>query len=88
MLAKAEKNEIIKRFQRKEGDVGSPEVQIALLSARIKGLQGHFTINKKDKHSRRGLMKMVSQRKKLLTYLQKNDKAKYQQLIADLEIRG
>lgn len=88
MLAKATKNEIISRFQRKEGDVGSPEVQIALLSARIRGLQDHFTGNKKDRHSRRGLMQMVSRRKKLLTYLQRKDKAKHQQLITELDIRG
>jgi small subunit ribosomal protein S15 len=88
MLAKEQKNEIISRFQRQEGDVGSPEVQIALLSARIRGLQGHFTVNKKDRHSRRGLLKMVSTRKKLLTYLLRKDKAKHQQLISDLDIRG
>jgi small subunit ribosomal protein S15 len=88
MLAKAAKNEIISRFQRKVGDVGSPEVQIALLSARIRGLQGHFTVNKKDRHSRRGLMQMVSRRKKLLSYLLREDKAKHQQLISDLDIRG
>ncbi len=88
MLNTADKNEIIKKFQRKEGDVGSPEVQIALLSARIRGLQDHFTANKKDRHSRRGLMKMVSHRKKLLTYLQRENKATYQKLIAELDIRG
>ncbi len=88
MLDKAQKNEIISRFQRKEGDVGSPEVQIALLSARIRGLQPHFAVNKKDRHSRRGLLKMVSRRKKLLSYLLKTDKAKHQKLIGELEIRG
>ncbi len=88
MLSKEIKTEIIGKFQRKAGDVGSTEVQIALLSARIRDLQGHFSTHKKDKHSRRGLMKMVSQRKKLMGYLQKSDKLKYQQIVGELELRG
>ncbi len=71
----------------KEGDTGSPEVQIALLSANINGLQDHFKGHKKDHHSRRGLIRMVNQRRKLLDYLAKKDRTRYLQLIEKLGLR-
>lgn len=82
-----EKQEIIKSFQRKEGDTGSPEVQIALLTERINHLNEHFKVHKHDNHSRRGLLKLVGQRKKLLNYLEKTDLEKYRELKAKLKIR-
>ena len=82
-----EKLEIIKSFQRKEGDTGSPEVQIALLTERINHLNEHFKVHKHDNHSRRGLLKLVGQRKKLLNYLEKTDLEKYRELKAKLKIR-
>lgn len=82
-----EKNEIIKEYARKEGDTGSAEVQIALLTARIKHLTEHLIANKQDKHSRTGLMKMVGKRKSLLKYLEKNDLESYRALKQKLEIR-
>ena len=87
MLTAENKSEIIKKHQRKEGDSGSPEVQIALLTARILDLQEHFNTHKKDFHSRRGLLKMVSQRRRLLDYYKRVNYDGYRQLIADLGLR-
>ena len=87
MLTAENKSEIIKKYQRKEGDSGSPEVQIALLTARSLDLQEHFNTHKKDFHSRRGLLKMVSQRRRLLDYYKRVNYDGYRQLIADLGLR-
>lgn len=87
MLTAENKSEIIKKYQRKEGDSGSPEVQIALLTARILDLQEHFNTHKKDFHSRRGLLKMVSQRRRLLDYYKRVNYDGYRQIIADLGLR-
>lgn len=81
------KKEIIEEFRRAGTDTGSPEVQVALLSARINELTAHFADHKKDHHSRRGLLRMVNQRRKLLDYLKKKDPARYQDLIASLGLR-
>ena len=86
-LNAAEKSGIIAEYQRGEGDTGSAEIQVALLSARIKQLTGHFASHKKDHHSRRGLLKMVNRRRKLLDYLKKNDQASYRDLIRRLGLR-
>ncbi|MBY0543923.1 MAG: 30S ribosomal protein S15 [Gammaproteobacteria bacterium] len=88
MLSQAVKKQIIESNQYKAGDVGSTEVQVALISARIKDLEGHFKANKKDAHSRRGLMHLVAQRRKLLTYLKRRSLDAYRALIEKLEIRG
>jgi small subunit ribosomal protein S15 len=82
-----EKAGIIKDFQRQAADTGSPEVQIALLSKRIESLTGHFASHKKDHHSRRGLLMMVNQRRKLLDYLKKTDQKSYQDVISRLGLR-
>lgn len=87
MLATEEKQEIIKEFQTQEGDTGSPEVQVALLSKRITELTDHFRTHKKDHHSRRGLLKIVGQRRRLLDYLKKKDIERYRSLISRLGIR-
>ena len=81
------KSEIIKNNQAHEGDTGSPEVQIALLTARINHLTEHLKVNKQDHHSRRGLFKMVGRRRNLLAYLQKIDIARYRAIIAKLGLR-
>ena len=81
------KKEIIDRFKLHGNDTGSPEVQIALLSNRIQYLTDHFKIHKKDHHSRRGLLKLVGQRRKLLNYLKKSDVKRYQIIIKELGIR-
>ena len=81
------KSALIKDYGTKEGDTGSPEVQVALLTARINSLTDHFKAHKKDNHSRRGLLKMVSQRRGLLDYLKSRDEGRYQALIKRLEIR-
>ena len=81
------KEQIIKDFGRKEGDTGSPEVQIALLTDRINELNEHLKVHKKDHHSRRGLLKMVGRRRNLLGYLKKNDLEGYRALIARLGLR-
>ena len=81
------KEQIIKDFGRKEGDTGSPEVQIALLTARINELNEHLKVHKKDHQSRRGLLKMVGRRRNLLGYLKKNDLEGYRALIARLGLR-
>jgi len=87
VLATEKKQEIIKEFQTKEGDTGSPEVQIALLTERINYLTEHFRTHKKDHHSRRGLLKIVGKRRRLLDYLIKNDIERYRSIIARLGIR-
>jgi len=81
------KAEIIKDYQLEEGDTGSPEVQVALLTHNINGLQGHFKDHHKDHHSRRGLIRMVNQRRKLLDYLKSKDSARYAELIKRLGLR-
>jgi len=81
------KKEIIDRFKLHINDTGSPEVQVALLSNRINYLTDHFKIHKKDHHSRRGLLKLVGQRRKLLNYLKKTDVKRYQNIIKELGIR-
>lgn len=88
MLTKEKKEEIIRDYQIEEGDTGSPEVQIALLSARISQLTEHLKEHKSDFHSRRGLLKMVGQRKRLLKYLMNKDIERYRSLISRLGIRG
>ena len=87
VLNPEQKKEIIGKFQRKEGDTGSPEVQIALLSERIRYLTEHFKVHKKDHHSRRGLLKLVGQRRRLLNYLKRKDLESYRSLIKQLGIR-
>ena len=82
-----QKNEIITKFARHEGDTGSPEVQIALISGRITQLTEHFKGHAKDHHSRRGLLKLVGQRRRLLDYLKKTDLKKYRSLIETLGLR-
>ncbi len=81
------KASIVKEYQREEGDTGSPEVQVALLTANINNLQDHFGDHKKDHHSRRGLIRMVNQRRKLLDYLRGNDADRYADLIKRLGLR-
>jgi small subunit ribosomal protein S15 len=87
-LDKGKKSEIISRYRKHEHDSGSPEVQIALLSERINSLTEHFKVHKKDHHSRRGLLKMVGQRKRLLNYLKTKDLVSFRALIKELGIRG
>ena len=82
-----QKAQIVKEYQRKQSDTGSPEVQVALLSARINGLTEHFKTHVKDHHSRRGLLRMVSQRRKLLDYLKRANAEKYRALIDRLGLR-
>ncbi|HUV12115.1 MAG TPA: 30S ribosomal protein S15 [Acidobacteriota bacterium] len=86
-LKRDKKNEIVSEFQQHESDTGSPEVQIALLSERIRELTEHFKIHKKDHHSRRGLLKLVGQRRRLLDYLKRRDFARYKDVIERLGIR-
>ena len=81
------KAEIIKAHQTQQGDTGSPEVQVALLTTNINALQEHFSTHKKDHHSRRGLIRMVNQRRKLLDYLKTKDRSRYQALIKRLNLR-
>lgn len=88
MLTLTKKADIIKEFQVAEGDTGSPEVQVALLTERINQLTEHLKEHKKDHHSRRGLLKMVGKRKGLLRYLQTKDIERYRTLITRLGIRG
>lgn len=87
MIAQEKKQAIIAEFARTEGDTGSPEVQIAILTARINELTGHFKEHNKDHHSRRGLLKMVGQRRGLLAYLKKKDVERYRTLIERLGLR-
>ncbi len=86
-LSGEQKSRIIEEYRRAESDTGSPEVQVALLSARINELTEHFSEHKKDHHSRRGLLKMVNQRRKLLDYLKDKDSDRYRSLIARLGLR-
>ena len=87
MISKEQKEQIVKDFGRTPGDTGSPEVQIAILTARINDLTDHFKSNPKDHHSRRGLLKMVGKRRGLLDYLKKTDLEGYRELIVKLGIR-
>lgn len=87
MLSVEEKKSVVEKFARGKGDTGSPEVQIALLSQRINSLSPHFEKNLKDHHSRRGLLKMVNQRRKLLDYLKGSDQDRYLKVITDLGLR-
>jgi small subunit ribosomal protein S15 len=82
-----QKQDIISKYQRSEGDTGSPEVQVALLTARIQYLTDHFKTHKKDHHSRRGLLKLVGQRRRLLRYLKSKDRDRYLELIKSLGLR-
>ncbi len=86
-LNQENKRQIIGEYGASEADTGSTEVQVALISARISGLSDHFATHKKDHHSRRGLLKMISQRRRLLDYLKASDRGRYQQLIARLGLR-
>ena len=86
-LSTDEKNKVIAEYAIKDGDTGSPEVQVALLTARINGLADHFDGNHKDHHSRRGLLKMVGQRRNLLKYLKGEDFGRYRNLIERLGLR-
>ncbi len=88
MLTKELKEQIINDYKMHEGDTGSPEVQIALLTYRINAVNEHLKAHKKDHHSRRGLLKMVGQRRGLLKYLEANDIERYRSLIEKLGIRG
>jgi len=86
-LSGARKTSIIEEYRLDESDTGSPEIQVALLSARISELTGHFNAHKKDHHSRQGLLRMVNRRRKLLDYLKREDSARYRKLIASLGLR-
>ena len=86
-LTKDETLDVVKKFGKHENDTGSTAVQIALLTKRIEDLQGHFKTHKKDNHSRTGLLQIVSDRKKLLTYLKKSDLQAYTKLVKDLKLR-
>ena len=87
MISKEKKSAIIAEYGRKPGDTGSPEVQVAILTARINDLTEHFKANPKDHHSRRGLLKMVGQRRGLLAYLKEKDIERYRSLIERLGLR-
>ena len=87
MISKEKKQAIIAEYGRSEGDTGSPEVQVAILTARIQELTEHLKVNKKDHHSSRGLLKMVGQRRGMLAYLKKTDIERYRTLIAKLGLR-
>ena len=86
-IAAERKTELIGEFKQSENDTGSPEVQVAILTSRILTLTEHFKEHKKDNHSRRGLLKMVSRRRRLLDYLKRNDQARYDALIKRLGLR-
>ncbi len=86
-MEKEKKTEIIETYKRHDGDTGSPEVQIALLTERINHLNDHLKLHKKDHHSRRGLLKMVGQRRSLLNYLKNKELDKYREVIAQLGLR-
>ncbi len=87
MISVQDKSDIVKEHSRGTNDTGSPEVQVALLTAKINDLTGHFKIHKHDFHSRRGLLKMVSKRRKMLDYLKKKDRERYSSLISKLGLR-
>lgn len=82
-----QKSAVIEKYARAKGDTGSPEVQVALLTNRINSLAPHFDQHKKDNHSRRGLLKLVNQRRQMLDYLKQEDEGRYNKLIADLGLR-
>lgn len=86
-LTAEQKAQVVKEHQMADGDTGSPEVQVALLTARIQELQSHFADHKKDHHSRRGLLKLVNQRRSLLDYVKKKDVQRYRELIERLGLR-
>ena len=86
-ITQERKAALIKEYATADGDTGSPEVQVALLTANINGLQGHFKTHAKDHHSRRGLIRMVNQRRRLLDYLKEKDTARYAKLIERLGLR-
>ena len=86
-LLTEEKASIVEKFKRNEGDTGSPEVQIALLTENILALQSHFEDHHKDHHSRQGLIRMVNKRRKLLDYLKKKDNSKYSKILKELNLR-
>jgi len=86
-MSTAEKQQVIDEYKRAEGDTGSPEVQVALLTARIKQFTGHFSEHKHDHHSRRGLVRMINARRKLLDYLKGKDQDRYRTLISRLGLR-
>lgn len=86
-LAKEKKQDVITRHGRSQGDTGSPEVQVALLTARINELTEHLRSHKKDHHSRRGLLKMVGRRRRLLRYLEQSDVERYRSLVSELGLR-
>lgn len=86
-ISQERKNELVKEYATSEGDTGSPEVQVAILTERINNLTGHFKTHKKDNHSRRGLLKMVSQRRRLLDYVKGKNVERYQDLIKRLGLR-
>ena len=86
-MVKEVKQEIIEKFKLHEGDTGSPEVQVAILTNRINHLNDHLKLHKKDHHSRRGLLKMVGQRRGLLNYLEKNDVERYRAIVEKLNLR-
>lgn len=87
MISKEQKSEIIGKFALSDNDTGSSDVQIALMTARINDLTEHFKIHVKDHHSRRGLLSLVSQRRRLLNYLQRTDESRYKSLIKELGLR-
>lgn len=87
MLTNEAKRELIEKYRREDNDTGSPEIQVALLSARISYLEGHLKAHEKDHASRRGLLKLVGQRRRLLKYLRTVDPARYQAIIASLGLR-
>ncbi len=82
-----DKQKIIEEFSQKKGDTGSPEVQVALLTQKINRLVSHLDINKKDNHSRRGLLKIIAKRRRILNYLQKLDEKRYKTLIKKLDLK-
>ena len=86
-LSVEQKQGVVQKYARGKNDTGSPEVQVALLSARISDLGGHFEQHAKDHHSRRGLLKLVNQRRRLLDYLKRKDEARYTKLISELGLR-
>jgi small subunit ribosomal protein S15 len=86
-MSVADKAEVAQKYARVANDTGSPEVQVALLTARIVDLMGHFSAHKKDHHSRRGLLRMVNRRRSLLDYLKRKDENRYLKLIGDLGLR-
>ncbi len=82
-----DKDKVIEKFAQRKGDTGSPEVQVALLTHKIEKLSGHLDINKKDNHSRRGLLKVIAKRRRILNYLQKLDEKRYKKLIKELSLK-